>query len=167
MEKAIDELTGILEKEIQLHGNLINTAGCINKSILASDLNLLQQHTNQYDEQIYELEKVEDDRLECCKSLSGLLGFGENHPAKLSRIISKSPVEQKAKLEQVRTVLRKHILELAKVNTSNRILLENSLGIINNEFNMIRNAVKRPTGYHQKGHTAYSSSSTTFINRVA
>jgi len=167
MENSVEKLTEILEKEVRIHDNLLQTAGSINKSIKDNNTTALNQQTSQYDEQIFQLEKMEEQRIECCGALMHQYGFGDNQPVKLARIIGNTPASRKARLEQVQAALRKRIQELANINTSNRILLEDSLGIIENTFSMIRKAANPVAGYRQKGIKTYSRTGSSFLNTVA
>jgi flagellar biosynthesis/type III secretory pathway chaperone len=170
MDQLLDSLTTILENEVQLHDDLIRSAGNINKTIRESDLDGLQKNTTQYDEQICVLEKLEEKRLEHCRQLGRNAGMEEERirqAVPLNALMEHLPQENRLKLETIRAHLRSKMQELSKVNTSNKILIEESLSAITSTFSIIRKSAERFAGYGQKGNMAVKKTGCALINKIA
>jgi hypothetical protein len=166
MEKDFRTLISVLEKEIMIHDALIGTASLINQNIRKNELTELQKNNDIYDEQIGKLEETEEERTNCCSRITSSLGIPIAAPVRISSFIEHIPEQFHSRVESLRSDLKKKLGILIQFNTSNRILIEESLGAIENMFFAIRQSTKKLTGYGQRGHKAYSSASCAMINKT-
>jgi flagellar biosynthesis/type III secretory pathway chaperone len=166
MEKSLQELEHILSREVEIHSSMVETAEAFNKAIKENDLTALQQHSSEQEKQIYQIEKLEEQRVECFKTISSFLGL----PAavsKLHQIIEKLPEQWRQKFSSIHTSLKQKINDLSKLNTSNQILIEEAIGFIGNTFSFLQQANGKFAQYGIKGRTAGTPSTSTLINKTA
>lgn len=165
MEKMYDELEKILSCELEIHNSLIETATAFNKSIKEDNLPDIQTYTTRHDQQICQIEKLEEQRIQYCVLIGKKLGLKSKEP-KLAALIEQAPVGRINKLSILHINLKKKIDDLSKVTISNRVLLENALNIINNTFSFLQQTQKKyvPYGSKNGGHLAYQGH--TLINRT-
>jgi hypothetical protein len=165
MEKMYDELEKILSCELEIQNSLIETATAFNKSIKEDNLSDIQTYTTRHDQQICQIEKLEEQRIQYCVLIGKKLGLKSKEP-KLAVLIEQAPVGRKNRLSILHANLKKKIDDLSKVTISNRVLLENALNIINNTFSFLQQTQKKyvPYGSKNKGNLAYQGH--TLINRT-
>jgi flagellar biosynthesis/type III secretory pathway chaperone len=137
----------------------------MNGAIKAEDLPAVKEMARQHDEITNQLEDLEEKRLAISDALATLLGF-PNHP-NLSRIIEKLPPNRSAKLTALKTGLKTVIGELKGINSTNRILLIESLHTIAKIFEFIDIAKAKLSGYKYQGKKASALITRTMINTVA
>lgn len=165
MEKTFEELKSVLDGELEIHTLLVNTAEAFNKAIRENDLEAMQRHTAFHDEKIIMIEKLEEKRIACCKEISQSVGIFSQQ-LKLASIIEKAPNQMRESLSRVQTALKEKLNYLSNINISNRILLEEALGMIDATFSMFRQSTKKLSPYGVGGKTT-ASSGHILINRIA
>ncbi len=165
MEPLIKDLETILEKELLLHMQLLEAARTMNKAIKMEDLAKVKESGKIYDELTCQIETMEEKRLIINDALAHSLGI-QNHP-NLLRIINKLPDNRKAKLSKLRTDLKSTIEELKRTNSSNQILLTESLRTIAKVFEFIDGARIKLSGYKHQGKKASVLINRTIINTIA
>ncbi len=166
MEKSLQELEHILSREVEIHSSMVQTAEAFNKAIKENDLSALQQHSSEQEKQIYQIEKLEEQRIECVKTISSSLGL----PAavsKLHQIMEKLPEQWRQKFSSIHASLKQKINDLSKLNASNQILIEETIGFIGNTFSFLQQANGKFVQYGIKGRTAGTPSTSTLINKTA
>ncbi|NLG16917.1 MAG: flagellar protein FlgN [Fibrobacter sp.] len=167
MEKSLQELEQILSREVEVHSSMIQTAGAFNKAIKGNDLPALQQHSADQDRQICQIEKLEERRVECVNELSGSLGLTPA-ASRLQLMLEKLPEQWRPRFATVHTALKQKIAELSRLNTSNRILIEEALGTIGNTFSFLQQSNGKYAQYGARGKAEGSAASViTLINRTA
>ncbi len=164
MEKLLEQLADILKGESDLHQDLLKTADALNEAIKAQNLDTIQTCTSIYDEQIYQIAKLEEKRIECTSEIAGLLNIKEEIP-KLDTLLQRVPQTWRTRLSALQTNLKRQIRELTKINTSNRILLQEEISFINSSIMMFQSP-PRTIQYGGKGKTAVLSTSRNLINKV-
>lgn len=150
MEKSLEELESIMNQEIDLHNTLLDVAREFNIAIKENDLEQIRKKTTEQDEHICSIERLEDSRQECCKSLSGKLNL-TSKDVKLNHIIEILPSAWKNRLSQIHISLKSIINELTSINTSNRILLEEAERIVEKTFNYFTQPQKTNSAYSNQG----------------
>ena len=167
MESALVELEEILSREATVHDSLLQTAREFNKALRESDLAAIQQHTNSQDEQTFAIEQLEEQRIECLGTLSQALGLHTAHPG-MQTVLEIIPQTWRERLSHIHASLKQKITDLAQINTSNQILIEDALTILNSTFTALRQPSEKFSQYGGKGTTATGAApSRTFINRIA
>jgi flagellar biosynthesis/type III secretory pathway chaperone len=150
MEKNLEELESIMKQEIDLHNSLLGVAREFNVAIKENDLELIRKKTIEQDEHICTIERLEESRQECCKSLSSQFNI-TSKAIKLNHIIDFLPPSWKNRLSQVHSSLKSIISELASLNTSNRILLEEADRIIGKTLSYCIKPSKVNNSYSNQG----------------
>jgi hypothetical protein len=165
MEKMYEELERILACELEVQCSLVETAASFNKSIREDNLPDIQTYTIKHDQQICQIEKLEEQRIQYCVLIGKTLGLESREP-RLASLIEKAPPQSKSKLSEIQVHLKKRIDDLSKLTISNRVLLENALNVINNTFSFLQQTQKKyvPYGTKKKGNLAYQGH--TLINRT-
>lgn len=165
MEKLLEKLELILKSECDLHEELLGTANLFNDAIKKNDLAAIQKFTTQHDEQVYQIAKLEEQRIECATNLARELSLSVETP-KMAAVLEKVPPEWHQRLSTVQSKLKEQISELTRINTSNRILLEESLHFINSNIVMFQKSSIRNNNYGDNGKHANISAGRNLINRV-
>jgi hypothetical protein len=166
MENRFDELAALLDSELKIQSELIENAENFNKAIKENDLFSMQLNSSKHDTQICLLEKIEESRIACCRELSKNLGFVTTEP-KLASLIDKAPEQTGKQLLKLQKSLKEGINSLSKINTSNRILLEEALNMISATFSIIHQSSKRYNPYGAKGRNTATAAGHLLINRIA
>lgn len=140
-----------LDKEIKLHEKLVSTASSINVALLKDQVEDVKNNSQSYEELMYEVEKCEDRRKEICFSIAENVGLQPQ--SRLKDFIDKAEPKFSTRLQEQHSLLKKIMNELAKINTSNKVLLEVALDAVNNTFSMIAKAgTKKETTYSKIGN---------------
>ena len=166
MEKPLEELEQILSRELEIHVSLVQTANDLNKAIKESNLTALQQHTLDQDNKICQIEKLEEKRIQCILNLSNLLGLAQV-PSKLAIILEKLPGQWRERLSNIHSILKQKIGDLVKINTSNRILMQEALGMISGTLALFQGTNSKFAQYGIKGKQANTAAARNLINRIA
>jgi flagellar biosynthesis/type III secretory pathway chaperone len=164
MEKLLEQLADILEKECDLHQDLLKTADALNEALKAQNLESIQTCTSIHDEQVYQITKLEEKRIDCASEIADVLKIKEENP-KLDSLLQKVPQQWRARLSALQLKLKEQIKELFKINTSNRILLQEGISFINSSMKMFRSS-PRTYQYGGKGKSAAFAASCSLINKV-
>ncbi|HEX2958131.1 MAG TPA: flagellar protein FlgN [Chitinispirillaceae bacterium] len=165
MEKNLEELESIMKQEIDLHNSLLVVAREFNTAIKENDLELIRKKTTEQDEHICSIERLEDSRQECCRSLSDQLNL-EAKSVKFSHIIDFLPSSWKNRLTRVHSSLKSIIGELTSINTSNRILLEEADRIIGKTLTYFTQPPKVNNSYSNQGKIPQNRNEFIFYNNV-
>jgi flagellar biosynthesis/type III secretory pathway chaperone len=165
MDKELQELESILKSELELHDALCETARLFNDAIRSNDLALMQKHILEQDEKICKIEHLEESRITCCSELSKNI-VSPAKDAKMSAIIDAISPDWKKRLSPLQSSLKSVINKLSKINTSNRILLEEANTIINKTFDMIRHSQDHLQSYSAQGKIPARRSGCALYNNV-
>ncbi len=165
MDKLFEQLAEILSRESEIHQDLLKTAKTFNEAIKAEDLESIQNCTSIHDEQVCQIAKLEEKRIECTSEIAGLLGIKDEIP-KISAILPRVPQEWQKRFSALQMVLKEQIMEISKINTSNRILLQEGLSFINNNVRIFQQPTTRNFQYGGKGKSAGIPVSRNLINKV-
>lgn len=165
MDKLLCQLEEILSRESDLHNDLLLTANSFNKAIKSDNLEQIQQYTALHDEQVYQIAKLEEQRIECATNLARTLELPGEVP-KMSSVLEKIPEHWQTRLSGIQLKLKQQIADLSKINTFNRILLQENLSFINSNIVMFQKSTSRSYRYGGKGKPASVSSGRNLINRV-
>jgi DNA repair exonuclease SbcCD ATPase subunit len=166
IEGNFEELTAILSNEYKAHEQLLEAASQMNDAIKESDITQLQKRSSYLDNQVAMIEQLEQQRNDCCKTLSRALGI-ERASVKLATLISNAPEQCREKLSSLHDALKKIITTISTVNVSNRVLLEEGLELVRNRLALIANPIDRFTQYRQGGRIKQAHASLhPFINQT-
>ncbi len=164
MEKLLEQLVDILKNESDLHQDLLKTADTLNEAIKTKNLESIMNCTSTQDEQVYQIAMLEEKRIECTCKIADLLELKEEIP-KMDSLLQRVSQKWRTSLSALQLKLREQIRELSKINTSNRILLEEGISFINSNIMMFQSS-PRTHQYGGKGKSAVIAPSRNLINKV-
>jgi flagellar biosynthesis/type III secretory pathway chaperone len=150
----IDVLCLILEKEYQIHDHLCAAAQVMNTALKEGKPAVVQESSFQYDEMVVQLEACEEERLSIGDRLAQELKCAHRH-ASITQLAAMLPPKDGERLCMVRNKLKQKIKDLATINMSNQILLEEGIYAISKIFDIIRNNMNtKLAGYQPHGAKA-------------
>lgn len=158
MASLIENLIEVLEKENEKYTELLNLSLDKTTVIVNGTLEKLQLLLTQEQALISAINKLEIIREENIKDIANVLNISENEFKldKLIKLLSKQPLEQE-KLSSAGDSLKKTMNKLVKVNDNNKVLLQESIDMIEFELNLSRNTKLAPqTANYSKN--AYNTS---------
>ncbi len=166
MDKFFEELKIVLSDELKIHSDCVQTATDMNTAIKKKEVEKVQRLTDQFDTLIGQIETIEIRRLELCDSITKALRPEHRH-MNLQNIITLVPEKEQESFTEIRSSLKKKITELARINTSNQLLLNESLVAIGMNFKLIAQSHHVDTGYKQTGAIQKQPVHRHIINHVA
>jgi len=165
MENLYTELERILCSEVEIHAALVETANAFNKSLRENNIPEIHSFTQRHDEQICQIEKLEEQRIEYSILIAKRLGIKTKEP-KLVNLIEHAPSSLKQRLSDLHSRLKKEISDLSKLNVSNQLLLENAMSIINCTFAFIRKSQHKYQPYSATRKASSTYNAFTMFNRT-
>jgi len=164
MDKLLEQLVDILKSESALHQDLLKTANALNEALKAKDLDSIESCTSIHDEQVYQIGRLEEKRIECTCEIAGLQKINEEY-LKMDCLLQRIPQKWRTSLSELQLKLREQIRELSNINTSNRILLQEGISFINSNILMFQSS-PRTHQYGGKGKSAVIATGRNLINKV-
>lgn len=166
MEKQFKELQTILAEELTIHNQLVATATEMNNAIKDKNVDTVQTLTAKYDIYIGQVEMLEVRRLELCDNMAKALK-PERHHMNLQNLIAIMPKEQQKSFSELRKSLKSKIDKLVRINTSNQLLLNESLDVIKKNFDLVSQIQNKFAGYKQTGTMDKKSVKKSIVNQIA
>ena len=166
MEKQFDELKTILTDELKIHNEVVKTASELNDAIKEKNVDAVQMLTAGYDTYIGQIELLEVRRLEFCDAIAKALKPQNNH-MNLQNLIAIMPKELQKPFSELRTSLKSKVSELLRINTSNQLLLNESLEGIKKNFDLVSQLQNRFAGYKQSGARDKTPVKKNLLNQIA
>lgn len=161
MASLIETLIDVLDKENTEYEGLLSLSENKTSAIVRGDVERLQEILGEEQRYIDNISKLDKKREENVKDICNVLNLSEKG-MKIDLIIemlSKRPKEQSA-LQEVHLKLKRTLDQLMKINENNKVLLKESMDMIEFELNLAKNSVVAPqTGNYSKG--AYEEANTT------
>lgn len=161
MASLIETLIDVLDKENTEYEELLGLSENKTSAIVRGDVTKLQEILIEEQKYIDNISKLDKKREENVKDICNVLNLSEKG-MKIDLIIemlSKRPKEQSA-LQDVHLKLKRTLDQLMKINENNKVLLKESMDMIEFELNLAKNSVVAPqTGNYSKG--AYEEPGTT------
>ncbi len=157
MASLIEELISILEEENYIYEKLLPIARMKTRVIVENDVSTLQQITYKEQDVVDQIANLEKKRQKIVENIATVIN---QDPKGLTVkevivLLEKQPSEQK-KLTMIHDKLKKTVDLLIETNKHNKVLIEQSLEMVEFNLNLVQNAKLSPlTGNYNKG--AYSS----------
>ena len=145
MASLIENLINVLEKENNEYNQLLSLSLDKTSVIVNGDIEKLQLIVAEEQKVIEFINKLEKSREENIKDIANVLNIPE-HEFKLDNLIKmleKQPKEQE-ELSKVRNAFKRTMNKLVKVNDNNKVLLQESINMIEFELNLSRNTMLAP-----------------------
>lgn len=155
MASLIDLLIDDLNNEDTGYNKLLDLSNDKTSAIVKGDVDELQKIFLQEQKLIEELETVEQKRQEDVKEICSILRlpYEQIRVEHIVQILEKKPKEHDA-LEEVYLRLKRTLNQLTTVNDNNKLLLKESMDMIQFELDLARNLVMDPQTSNY-GRTAY------------
>ena len=166
MEKQFDELKTILADELTIHNEVVKTASELNNAIKEKKVDSVQMLTARYDTYIGQIEMLEVRRLELCDAIARALK-PQNHHMNLQNLIAIMPEDLQEAFSELRKSLKSKIDELVRINTSNQLLLNESLEVIKKNFDLVSQFQNKFAGYKQSGTMDKTTVKKNILNQIA
>ena len=165
MASLMENLIDILNREYTEYVGLLEVSQRKTPIIVSGDLEKLQNITDEEQEMVNRLNRLERSRTEVVADIATVLNKDVTQLTltNLIDMLAGRPAEQNA-LAEVHDKLRRVLKELRRVNEQNGSLLKDSLEMVEFEIAMLQAAKAAPeTANYNKG--AYSAGDTMGVNR--
>jgi hypothetical protein len=166
MEQFFKELNGVLHEELNRYGQLLTTAQSMNIAIKTGTIDTVKNLTEMYDSIFVLIEALETKRLELCDAITAACKPECRH-LNLQNIIQLSPSGMQPEFTTMRKELKEKIKALSALNTSNQILLSESLRIIGKNFELLAVSVNKLAGYKKSGAMDTGMPHKNLVNQIA
>lgn len=165
MASLIENLIGVLEKETVQYKELLELSRTKTDAIVHNRVDELQDILGTEQKMITQLDALERAREEHIDDIANVLNVpvAEMKIARLIKLMEKQPKDQ-ALLIKVHDELKSVVDQLVKVNDNNKVLLQESLGMLEFEMNLVRNSKLAPTT-NNYGKNAYSASDSGYASQ--
>lgn len=157
----LEELIGVLDKELDLYQNLIPVSEEKTRIIVKNDLNGLQEITAKEQAVVDSIRALERRRDEIMANIKTVLNRKSDqlNLGTLIQILDKQPEEQK-KLSALHDNLKNTIGRLTEINARNKTLIEQSLEMIEFNMNFIQSTRMAPgNNTYTRGASQYGNDS--------
>lgn len=166
MDTLFEELKMVLTDELNIHTDCVKIATTMNTAIKEKEVNRVQRLTGQFDVLTGQIEALEVRRLELCDEIT--LAFKpQNKHLNLLSVIALIPQKEQKSFLEIRTSLKEKINEMSRTNTSNQLLLHESITVISKNFELIAESQNRLAGYKQTGTMEKKLVQKNIINHIA
>ena len=162
MASLIDELVEVLDKENSEYTTLLALSTEKTSTIVKNDIEQLQLLVTKEQEVVDKINILEKQREKTVEDICKVLHVnpGDLTVKVLIDLLKKQPEEQK-KLQEVHTKLGNTLKKMVRVNESNKMLMKESMEILEFEMNLVKGLKMAPeTNNYTKG--AYSAGGTEY-----
>lgn len=134
MDEKFENLLEILDKEVELYGELLNLLQMERQYMVDLSLDRLHECSNQKETIILDLKVLEESRLDIADSLRN--GHPSESPT-LSMLIDMAPSRYKKGLESCRSNLISLVNSIREINQINGILAERAINYTKNSLSFL------------------------------
>ena len=152
MASLIEELITTLEKENEIYKELIPIAEKKTRVIIKNDLEALREITKNEQDAVDRITALEGKREEVVTNIAIVLNqkADELNLKKIIQILKKQPEEQQ-KLSKLRDSLKASVNRLSQINAQNKVLIDESLEMIEFNMNLIQSTRMSPGNNYDRG----------------
>lgn len=164
MASLIETLIDVLDKENTEYEKLLELSKEKTSYIVKNDTVRLQEIVVREQEVIDVLNGLEEFRMENVKDICNVLNL-RGKDTKLDDIVEvlRSQPQEHDALDAVNKKLRQTISQLSQINDNNKMLIQESLDMIEFELNLAKNAVLAPQTANYNG-TSYDQNNIAAVN---
>lgn len=157
MASLMEDLLDTLEKENAEYEKLLTLSMRKTPVIVSADLEQLQQITDEEQEIVSSINRLDKVRNDCMKQIAGVINKDVNELTlgMVVDIFKKRPVEYK-KLADVYDRLKNNVYQMKRINEQNRELIKSSLELVQFDLNVLQ-AMKAAPETANYTKNAYSS----------
>lgn len=147
MASLVQELISVLSAEDGIYKELLGITEQKTRVIIDNDLTALQKITDREQETVGRLSSLEHRREEVINNIKEVLAVKDEHFGlkELTAALNKQPEEQKV-LAKLHDSLSSTVKKLSTLNSRNKVLIEQSLEMIEFDMNLIRSTRMAPRG---------------------
>ncbi|MCR5685399.1 MAG: flagellar protein FlgN [Lachnospiraceae bacterium] len=147
MPGLLDELVDVMNRENDIYKDLIPIASEKTRTIIKNDLTALQEITDKEQLVIERINTLERKREEVITNIGTVLSIDPKSldMKTLIRLLGKQPKEQ-AKLTRIHDDLSATLKKLVAINDRNKVLIEQSLEMIDFNMNLLQSSRMMPGG---------------------
>jgi len=145
LASLIDNIVTILNRENEEYTVLVGLSREKTPIIIKGDLDALNAVTEKEQEVVARIQKLERDRISTMKDIAEVTNRKQEELklADLIEMMNNRPAEQK-KLREVHDRLKTTMKNMVTVNDQNRVLLKNSLDMVQFEMNLLQSMRQAP-----------------------
>lgn len=157
MASLMEELLDTLEKENEEYERLLELSMKKTPVIISANLEQLQQITDEEQEIVSRINRLDRVRVDCMKQIAGVINKDVNELTlgMVVDIFKKRPVEHK-KLADAYDKLKNTLAQMKRANEQNRELIQSSLELVQFDMNMLQ-AMKAAPETANYAKNAYST----------
>ena len=157
MASLMEDLLDTLEKENAEYEKLLTLSMKKTPVIVSTDLEQLQQITDEEQEIVSSINRLDKVRNDCMKQIAGVINKDVNELTlgMVVDIFKKRPAEHK-KLADVYDRLKSNVYQMKRINEQNRELIKSSLELVQFDLNVLQ-AMKAAPETANYTKNAYSS----------
>lgn len=139
MASLMEDLLDTLEKENAEYEKLLALSMRKTPVIVSADLEQLQQITDEEQEVVSSINRLDKVRNDCMKQIAGVINKDVNELTlgMVVDIFKKKPAEHK-KLADVYDRLKNNVYQMKRVNEQNRELIKSSLELVQFDLNVLQ-----------------------------
>lgn len=159
MASLIESLIDVLDKEHKEYTGLLDLSKLKTTAIVNGDVDNLQDILVKEQSFISRINKLDEQRMENVQDICNVLNIPVKDIKidKIIEMLSAQPKEQEA-LSGVHTRLKSTLNELMQINNNNKVLLQETMDMMDFELNLVRSTVTAPqTANYDRG--AYEAES--------
>lgn len=153
MASLIDNLTDVMNKESAEYSELLELSQSKTTAIVKGDVECLQEILGKEQRIIDRINKLDEERESNVKDICNVLNlpFGEIKVEQIVQMLERKPKEHDA-LQEAHLGLKRILDQMLMVNDNNKMLLKESMEMIDFELNLAKSAVMAPqTANYGKG----------------
>ena len=156
MASLIENLISVLEKENMEYNQLLSLSLDKTTVIVKGDIAGLQEVMAEEQKIIEKINRLESIREESIRDIANVLNIPQDE-LKLDRLIKMLENQPKEynELNRVRDALKKTMNQMVRVNDNNKVLLQESIDMIEFELNLTRSTMRAPETANY-GRNAYN-----------
>ncbi len=156
-----EKLLSLFEKQLDLQKQLYAEAQRLREQILPRELKQILATAHTIDQITGEIESLELERQHIIKNSD----LTEEANGSFSALLRLLPEDDRKQLEKIRSELKSAVKATARINSSNRIILEEALSSVKSSVEIIATKAKPSTGYDFTGKTN-SASRRKLVNQI-
>ena len=150
MERIIEELIGVIAKEIDAFDELLKTLREKQRAVVEGAVERLNKSVEEEGKLTSQTKVLEAERIERTKKLARELDM-ENANPKLSEIVEKVEEKYAQRLAEQRELLRSVVQNIQNINKSNQYLLNYSLDYIEKSMQILLSGNDSANVYEKDG----------------
>lgn len=145
MASLIDSLIEVMNKEDVEYNKLLDLSKDKTSAIVSGDIEKLQDIFGREQKMIDAIDVLETERQSCVADICKVLHLpaAEVKVEQIVKLLEKKPKEHEA-LQEAYLSLKRTLSQLASVNDNNKLLLKESMDMIEFEINLAKNAMVAP-----------------------